>query len=204
MNHEPTVFIVDDDPAMRTSLRWLIESVGLHVETYPSAADFLANYDPVRPGCLVLDVRMPGMSGLELQEKLATRHAPVPIIVITGHGDVAMAVRAMKTGAVDFIEKPFNDQVLLDRIQQSLDKDAETRLGNVEREIVAARIALLTPREQEVMEHVVAGQLNKQVAANLNISIKTVEVHRAKIMEKMQASTLSKLVEMVLLHKGKP
>lgn len=204
MHHKPTVFIVDDDPAMRSSLRWLVESVGLHVETCSSAAEFLANYDPARPGCLVVDVRMPGMSGLELQEKLAINHASVPIIVITGHGDVAMAVRAMKTGAVDFIEKPFSDQVLLDRIQQALDIDAEMRLSNTEHEIIAARIALLTPREYEVMEHVVAGQLNKQIAANLNISIKTVEVHRAKIMEKMQASTLSKLVEMALRYKGKP
>lgn len=202
MHHKSTVFIVDDDPAMRSSLRWLVESVGLHVETYPSAAEFLASYDPARSGCLVLDVRMPGMSGLELQEKLAINHAPIPIIVITGHGDVAMAVRAMKTGAVDFIEKPFSDQVLLDRIQQALDIDAEMRLSNTEHEIIAARIALLTPREHEVMEHVVAGQLNKQIAANLNISIKTVEVHRAKIMEKMQASTLSKLVEMALRYKG--
>ncbi|MEQ6342008.1 MAG: response regulator FixJ [Gammaproteobacteria bacterium] len=204
MNHESTVFVVDDDPAMRNSLCWLVESIGLHVETYPSAADFLANYHPARPGCLVADVRMPGMSGLELQEKLATNRIPIPIIIITGHGDVAMAVRAMKIGAVDFIEKPFNDQLLLDRIQQALGKDEEARLSNIEREIVTARIALLTPREREVMEHVVAGQLNKQIAADLNISIKTVEVHRAKIMEKMQASTLSKLVEMVLRHKGKP
>ncbi|MDX1253132.1 MAG: response regulator transcription factor [Gammaproteobacteria bacterium] len=204
MNHKSTVFVVDDDQDMRTSLRWLIESVGLYVETYSSAADFLSNYDTARPGCLVVDVRMPGMSGLELQEKFAAQNASIPIIVITGHGDVAMAVRAMKTGAVDFIEKPFNDQILLDRIQQAIDKDAETRLINAEYSTIAARIASLTPREREVMEFIVAGRLNKQVAADLDISIKTVEVHRAKIMEKMEAGTLPKLVEMVLRHKGKP
>ncbi len=204
MSNKSTVFIVDDDPAMRSSLCWLIESIGLHVETYPSAADFLANYDPAKPGCLVVDVRMQGMSGLELQEKLAINRDPIPIIVITGHGDVAMAVRAMKSGAVDFIEKPFNDQLLLDRIQEALGKDEEARLYNAEYATISARIALLTTREREVMEHVVAGQLNKQIAADLNISIKTVEVHRTKVMEKMRAGGLSKLVEMVLIYRGKP
>jgi two-component system, LuxR family, response regulator FixJ len=195
---EPTVFIVDDDQAMRKSLHWLIESVGLSVETYPSAHRFLESYRPGRPGCLVLDMRMPGISGLELQEKLAQQQINLPVIIITGHGDVPMAVRAMKAGAVDFIEKPFNDQLLLDRIQHALEQDAEHRSTQAQREEVAARLTMLTPREREVMEMVVAGKPNKVVAAQLGVSAKTVEAHRARVMEKMQAKSLADLIRMVV------
>jgi two-component system, LuxR family, response regulator FixJ len=195
---EPTVFIVDDDEAMRESLRWLISSVQLNVETYASASEFLENYHPGVSGCLVLDVRMPGMSGLELQEKLAKEQIALPVIIITGHGDVPMAVRAMKSGAVDFIQKPFNDQVLLDRIQFALDRDSRARMDQAEKGEIAARLALLTPREREVMDMVVEGEPNKVIAVKLGVSAKTVEAHRARVMEKMRASSLSELVRMAM------
>jgi two-component system, LuxR family, response regulator FixJ len=197
-SYEPTVFVVDDDDAVRESLSWLIESVGLRVETYASPREFLAAYDPVRPGCLVLDVRMPGMSGLDLQDRLAPLQNPPPTIIITGHGDVPMAVRAMKAGAVDFIEKPFNDQVLLDCIQRALERDDQNRRRQMRRASVGTLLAQLTPREREVMDRMVAGMPNKAMAADLGISVKTVEAHRAKVMEKMQAESLSELVRMVL------
>ncbi len=195
----PTVFLVDDDQAVRESLRWLIESVGLNVATYDSAQAFLENYYPGRAGCLVLDLRMPGMSGLELQEKLVAQGSQLPIIIITGHGDVPMAVRAMKAGAVDFVQKPFHDQELLDRIHEALEQNARTRQAMAERTKITARLAHLTPRELEVMDGVVAGKSNKVIAAELGISGKTVEVHRAKIMEKMQAKSLAELVQLTLL-----
>ncbi len=195
---EPTVFVVDDDDAMRESLRWLISSVQLKVETYSSASEFLENCHPGMPGCLVLDVRMPGMSGLELQEKLAKEQITLPVIIITGHGDVPMAVRAMKSGAVDFIQKPFNDQVLLDRIQYALDRDARARNEQAEKSEIASRLALLTPREREVMDMVVEGEPNKVIAVKLGVSAKTVEAHRARVMEKMRAGSLSELVRMAM------
>lgn len=199
---EPTVFVVDDDQAMRKSLHWLIESVGLNVETFPSARRFLESYTPGRPGCLVLDMRMPGISGLELQEKLKARNITIPVIFITGHGDVPMAVRAMKAGAIDFIEKPFNDQLLLDRIQHALEQDAQSRSGQAQRAELAARLALLTPREREVMEMVAEGKPNKVIAAQLGVSAKTVEAHRAKVMEKMQAKSLADLIRMVMAYQS--
>ncbi|MBT4838851.1 MAG: response regulator transcription factor [Methylococcales bacterium] len=197
--NETTVFIVDDDQAMRNSLRWLLESVGRKVETYESANHFLSDYYPGRSGCLVLDVRMPGMSGLELQEKLVSDQITMPVIIITGHGDVPMSVRAMKAGAVDFVEKPFNDQVLLDCIQRALDQDEKQRGQQSKRADVASKLAQLTPREHEVMKMVVSGKPNKVVADQLNVSAKTVEAHRAKVMEKMQASSLAELVKMALI-----
>ncbi|HIP52687.1 MAG TPA: response regulator transcription factor, partial [Chromatiales bacterium] len=148
------VFVVDDDQAMRSSLKWLIESVGMRVETYGSADEFIKNYYPGRSGCLLLDVRMPGMSGLELQEYLADQQIRIPVVIITGHGDVPMAVRAMKAGAVDFIEKPFNDEFLLDSIRNALALDEHQRSQQAERAEIAARLAQLTPREHEVMEMV--------------------------------------------------
>ncbi len=199
VQQKPIVFVVDDDPAVRDSLRWLIESVGLSVETYESALAFLEAYYPGRTGCLVLDVRMPGMSGLELQNALASEEIGLPVIVITGHGDVPMAVRAMKKGAVDFIQKPFNDQELLDRIHEALESDAPIRRERAERAEIAVRLAQLTPRELEVMMQVIAGRSNKAIAADLGISGKTVEVHRARIMEKMQAGSLAELVRFVLI-----
>jgi len=197
---EPTVFIVDDDLAVARSLRWLIESVQLKVETFASAQAFLNGYDAAKPGCLVLDVRMPGMSGIELQERLTAQRIRVPIIFITGHGDVQMAVRAVQAGAFDFIEKPFNDQDLLDRMQRAISFDAERRERDSLRAQLSALVASLTPREREVMDLVVAGMSNKAVANTLGLSAKTVEVHRAKVMEKMNARSVSDLVRMSMLN----
>jgi two-component system, LuxR family, response regulator FixJ len=194
----PTVFIVDDDAAVRDSLKMLLKSVGQLVETFGSAQEFLDAYKEDRPGCLVLDIRMPGMSGLELQAKLNERHAILPVIFITGHGDVPMAVEAMQAGAVDFIQKPFRDQDLLDRINQALDKDGANRAALAEKGAIATRLATLTPREREVMELVVRGKANKVIAGDLTLSQRTVEIHRARVMEKMQAASLAHLVRMVL------
>ena len=191
MKEKPaTVFVVDDDEAVRNSLRLLLKSVGLPVETSTSAQEFLDRFDPDRAGCLVLDIRMPGMSGLELQERLNAMHAMVPVVFITGHGDVPMAVEAMQHGAVDFIQKPFRDQDLLDRINQALEKDRENRAGLRARDAIRARIADLTPREKEVLDLVTAGKANKVIAGDLNVSQRTVEIHRARVMEKMEASSL--------------
>ncbi len=198
MPAEATVFIVDDDLEVRQALALLFESVGLHAETFGSADEFLQQFDPERPGCLVLDVRMPGMSGLELQSRLSGETIHPPVIIITGHGDVPMAVRAVQAGAVDFIEKPFNDQALLDSVHRALEQDARRR-GQV-RELAGIRQRLdsLTPREREVMKLVVSGLRNKMIAAELNVSQSTVEAHRARVMEKMHARTLSDLMRMVL------
>ncbi len=199
MKTEPVVFVVDDDQAMRSSLEWLIESVGMKVETYASADEFLDSYYPGRAGCLLLDVRMPGMSGLELQAYLAKEQIKIPVIIITGHGDVGMAVRAMKAGAVDFIEKPFHDEDLLASIRVALDFDQEQRRLQAQRAELAARLAQLTPREHEVMELVTEGRSNRDIAAALGVSAKTVEAHRARVMEKMRASSLAELVRMALV-----
>lgn len=193
-----SVFVVDDDEAVRTSLKLLLKSVGQPALTYASAQEFLDSYDPDRPGCLVLDIRMPGMSGLELQARLNEMHAMTPIVFITGHGDVPMAVEAMQHGAVDFIQKPFRDQDLLDRINQALDKDRENRAGLLARDEIRRRMASLTPREREVLDLVTRGKANKVVAGDLNVSQRTVEIHRARVMEKMNASSLAHLVRMVL------
>ncbi len=195
---EPTVFVVDDEPDIRDALRMLLGSVGLKVETFASARDFLKGYDAARPGCLILDVRMPGMSGPELQEQLRTNRIQIPVIIITGHGDVPTTVRTMKAGAVDVIEKPFNDQVLIDRVQQALERDARQRETAAGLKAIEQRLARLTPREREVMQAIVQGKLNKVIAADLGLSTRTVEIHRARIMEKMQARSVSKLVQMVL------
>jgi FixJ family two-component response regulator len=199
MPPEPTVFVVDDDSAMRDSLRWLLESVGLTVRTYPTAADFLREYDPSLPGCLVLDIRMPGMSGLDLQAELARRGAGLPTIVVTGHAEVPMAVRAVKAGALDFIEKPFSDQLLLDRVRQALELDREDREVRRRRGEARSRFETLTTREREVLELVAAGKANKEIAAALGLSPKTVEVHRAHVMSKMAADSLAELVRAALL-----
>lgn len=196
---EQTVFIVDDDEAMRNSLRWLIESVGLNTETFGSANEFMQAYYPGRMGCMILDVRMPGLSGLELQDKLNSQEINIPIIVLTGHGDVPMAVRAMKSGAVDFLEKPCNDQVLLDCIQHALEKDSEQRRENSRQAEIKSHMTQLTPREHDVLQMVVAGTSNKEIAAKLGVSTRTVEVHRAKVMEKMQADSLADLVRMAMV-----
>jgi FixJ family two-component response regulator len=196
MQADPTVFVVDDDAAVRESLCWLVESAGLNAESYATAQEFLEAYDPRQPGCLVLDVRMPGLSGLDLQEQLAAQGIMLPVIIITGHGEVPMAVRAMKGGAIDFIEKPFSDQLLLDRAREAIAQDAHNRVEQARRAEVAARLALLTPREREVMEMVVSGKANKQVGASLGISQKTVEAHRAQVMRKTRADSLAELVQL--------
>jgi FixJ family two-component response regulator len=198
MNERQTVFVVDDDQAARESLRWLLESVGHRVSCYASAREFLDACDGKVPGCLVLDVRMPGMSGLELQNHLLERNWCLPVIVVTGHGDIPMAVRAMKAGAVDFLQKPYNDQVLLDRIQQALELCSQRRRNHEELTLIQARYRQLTPREREVAAHVVAGMANKVIAIELGLSPKTIEVHRANVMSKMRAHSLSELVQMCM------
>lgn len=199
MNPEPTVFIIDDDEAVRRFLSGLIASVGLHVETYASAQEFLDADEPSQPGCLLLDIRMPGMSGLELQKELASRNIRIPIIILTGHGNVQVAVHAMKAGAVDFIEKPFNNELLLDRIQMAVAESVDADTTRVKQDEIAHRMELLTPREHQVLDIVAAGETNKGIARRLDISEKTVEIHRARVMEKMQAKSLADLVKMVAM-----
>ena len=198
MSAPGTVFVVDDDQAVRDSLALLVHSVGIDAETFASAREFLDAYRPDRRGCLITDIRMPGMSGLELQEQLSSDGIAIPVIVLTGHGDVPAAVRALKGGAVDFVEKPFNPQALLDLIQQAIARDTELREQAAREADVAERVALLTPREQEVMALVVAGKANKVVAIDLAISERTVELHRGRIMKKMQARSLAELMRIVL------
>jgi RNA polymerase sigma factor (sigma-70 family) len=194
MSHEPTVFVVEDDEAHRKSLAWLIESVGLRVETHPSAQAFLDALDPERTGCVVADLRMPGPSGLDLQQELIARASLLPMILISGHSEIPAAVRAMRAGALDFIEKPFSDQHLLDRIREALERNEAARKRFERRASLAARLSRLTAREREVMEAIVAGLANKAIAAKLEISPKTVEAHRARIMTKMKADSVADLV----------
>jgi two-component system response regulator FixJ len=197
MTQVPLVYLVDDDPAIRDSLGLLLRSVGLKSEVYPSALAFLEAYDPDRHACLVADIRMPGLSGLELQQRLNERQAEIPIIFITGHGDVPMAVNAMKSGAMDFIQKPFRDQDLLDRINKALEQDLELRRRRSEEQAIRERLAALTPRETEVMWRVVRGQANKVIALDLGVSQRTVELHRARVMRKLKMRSLAELVSAV-------
>jgi two-component system response regulator FixJ len=195
---EPTVHIVDDEASVRESLAMLLRSVGLATKTFPSGTAFLDAWSPELDGCLIADVRMPGLSGLELQEALRGRGSTLPVIIITGHGDIAMAVRAMKAGAADFIEKPFNEQVLIDAVNRALASRPAGGQAGEARAAVEARVATLTPREREVMLLVAEGRPNKVVATRLGLSTRTVEVHRAKVMEKMQARSLADLVRMAI------
>jgi FixJ family two-component response regulator len=201
MNGEPTVFVVDDDAAVRDSLSWMIEAAGLNVQAYACAEEFLASYDPVRPGCLVLDMRMPGMSGIALQKQLASRNVDIAIIFITAHASVPIAVHAMRAGAVDFLTKPFSEDALLDRITQCIEDARRRQASNVAQADLAARFALLTPREREILHDVVAGKPNKVIAAERGISQKTVEAHRARMMQKLRARSLADLMRMVLERK---
>jgi two-component system, LuxR family, response regulator FixJ len=203
-DREATVFVVDDDEALCESLGWLFESAGLHCKTYPSARDFLTEYRPQAPGCLLLDVRLPGGSGLDLQDELARQGPPLPIIVMTGHARVPIAVRALKGGAIDFIQKPFTDESLMERVRRAIDLDRRTHEARLERAAHLERFAMLTPREREVMALVVAGKANKVIAADLGISHKTVEIHRGRVMEKMQVDSVAELVRLeVLVREGR-
>ena len=195
---DPIIFVVDDDEAVRLSTEMLIRSMGLRVETFDSATEFLEDFDPQQPGCVILDIRMPGMSGLELQDHLNEMKASIPIIFVTGHGDVPMAVTAMKAGAVDFIQKPFRDQELIDRVHAALDEDREQRQEAAAQGEINERIKTLTSREFEVMGLVVDGKPNKAIAFDLGLSPRTVEIHRARVMQKMAAGSLADLVRMAL------
>ena len=190
------VFVVDDDESMRESLKNLIRSVGLRVEAFASAQEFLRGQRPDVPGCLVLDVRLPGLSGLDLQKRMAEANSEIPIIFITGHGDIPMTVQAMKAGAVEFLTKPFRDQALLDAIQQALERDRHAREQRVQRDALHLRYRALTPRERDVLARVVTGLLNKQIAGELGTSEAAVKVHRQHVMAKMGAGSLAELVRM--------
>jgi len=196
------VYVVDDDEAVRDSLQWLLEGASYRVRTFDSAEAFLAGFDPSAIACLVLDVRMPGMSGLELQEHLVGRKIALPIIFITGHGDVPMAVATMKKGAVDFIEKPFDQAKLKSLVEQMLARARDEAARRDRARMNQALLARLTPREQQVLERIMAGRLNKQIADDLGISIKTVEAHRANIMDKLKANTVADLMRVALTGQG--
>ncbi len=198
MTEAAHVYIVDDDKSVRDSLSWLVESLGIRTVAYGSAGEFLAAYDGTGPACLVTDVRMPNMSGLELQSAVLERGWTLPVIFITAYGNVPMAVSTLQKGAIDFLEKPFEDQALLDRIGLALTRDREARRAAGERSAITAAIARLTKREREVMHCVVAGRANKVIAAELGISIKTVEAHREQVMHKMGAGSLAELVRMAM------
>jgi FixJ family two-component response regulator len=193
---EPIVFVVDDDAAARSAIRSMLQSVGLRVEMFGSAAEFLEHAETDAPCCLVLDVRLPGMSGLEFQRDLAKRNIPIPIIFITGHGDIPMSVEAMKAGAQEFLTKPFRGQVLLDAIHRALEHGRTVRQEHARLAELRRRVETLTPREREVMQHVIAGLLNKQIAAELGASERTIKIHRANVMRKMGADSLPDLVRM--------
>jgi two-component system response regulator FixJ len=194
----PTVFIVDDDDGVRSSIRLLLKSIGLAATPMASAQEFLAAFDPAQPGCLVLDIRMPAMSGMELQQQLNLRGATIPVIFITGHGDVPMAVEAMQLGAFDFLQKPFRDQELIDRVQKALARDRDTRAALQKHDQIRQKLQSLTPRETEVLELMTKGKQNKVMAGELGLSQRTVEIHRAHVMEKMGASSVAQLVRMVI------
>lgn len=199
----PLACIVDDDEAIRDALAWLLKSRGVPSRSWPSGETFLADYTPELRGCLILDVRMGGMSGAELHEELLARHCPLPVIFLTGHGDVPLAVSALKNGAFDFVEKPFNDNELVDRVLRALEADARREAARASSAEIEARAAQLTSREREVMELIVAGLYNKVIADRLGIAVRTVEVHRARVFEKMGVRTAVELVQL-LKHAQRP
>ena len=193
-----TVYVVDDDEAVRDSLQWLLEGKDYRVRCYESAEAFLSRYDPREVACLIADIRMGGMNGMELQARLIERQSPLPIMFITGHGDVPMAVESMKNGAMDFIQKPFQEPQLLDLVERMLERAREAFISSQQSASREALLAKLTGRESQVLERIVAGRLNKQIADDLGISIKTVEAHRANIMEKLSANTVADLLKVAL------
>ena len=192
----PTIFVIDDDASMRRALSYLLQSAGYKVETYSSAEEFLRreHYDGV--GCIILDVRMPGLSGMDLQEKLMRSDYRMPIIFLTGHGELSMGVQAMKKGAIDFLTKPCDDEQLLGAVQSAIEKDVQARGSYEEKQEIRRRIELLTPRENEILHYVIAGMLNKQIAAKLGIAEPTVKIHRGRIMEKLCAESVADLVRL--------
>ena len=196
--YKQTVFIVDDDEPVRDALRLLMKSVGHEAETFASGDEFLASCSQETSGCLILDIRMPGMSGLELQEQLHKQGVNIPIIFITGHGDVPMAVQAMKHGAIDFLQKPFREQDLVDRVNEALKKDVNTNKLALHLTEIEQRVSNLTPRERQIMNMIVQGKASKVIAINLGLSQRTVETHRTRIMRKMQSRSLAELVRMVV------
>ncbi len=196
--NKQTVFIVDDDEPVRGALQLLMKSVGHDAKTFATGNEFLASCGPEISGCLVLDIRMPGMSGLELQEKLHKQGVNIPIIFITGHGDVPMAVEAMKQGALEFLQKPFREQDLVDLVNQALEENENSHKLALQRTEIAPRIAKLTPRERQIMDMIVQGKANKVIAIDLGVSQRTVETHRTRIMRKMQAKSLAELVQMAV------
>jgi FixJ family two-component response regulator len=200
MDADPTVFVIDDDQDMRSSFKWLIESVGLPVEAFRSAEEFLEAYAPSRSGCLLLDVRMPGMGGLRLLERLRATQTRLPVIVITGHGEVWMAVQAMKAGAFDFLEKPATHQRILDCVQDALATDRKQRARALERAAFEQRLGQLTQREREVLERMVEGEPSKAIALQFGISERTVEKHRESVMHKMETRTLAQLIRLAVEH----
>lgn len=200
LTEHSTVFVVDDDDDMRNSLTRTIRSVGLNVEAYASPSEFLAAYNPERPGCLVLDLRLPEMNGIELYELLRARGCRYPFLVITGHGDVGAAVDAMQRGALDFIEKPFSRQRLLDQVHRAIERDEHNRQQMSEHLYIKTRLESLTAREREVLDLVIQGRLSREIAAELNISPKTVEVHRSKIVKKMGVDSVAQLVGLVMKY----
>ncbi|BFN14860.1 MULTISPECIES: response regulator FixJ [Marinobacter] len=195
---QQTVYVVEDDEAVRDSLELLLKSDSKPVKTYESANAFLKDYSDKMAGCIVLDIRMPGMDGMELQKKLNDKHSILPIIFVTGHGDVPMAVDAMKEGAVDFIQKPYREEALLEKIEAALEQDQEQRKSLDEKQEIIRRVKSLTPREREIMDRMIAGQANKVIAIELEISQRTVEIHRSRVMHKMGTHSLAHLVRMVL------
>jgi two-component system response regulator FixJ len=204
MIREPTVVLVDDDQSVRDALKWLIESVELCVDTYASATEFLESFDPRAPGCLVLDVRMPGMSGLELQENLDAHKCGLPVIIMTGHADVAMCVRAFEGGALAFLEKPVNQQELLEQIQKAIKQDRQNRQESMPADDIDDRLSRLTPREREVMDLLIAGQSMKQIATKLQISLPTCSKHRGSVLEKLDVDNDVQLVRRVHTWKTPP
>jgi len=198
MTAEATVFVVDDNVGVRKSLHALMESAGLAVETYASGEEFLAAYDAERPGCLLLDVRLRHSNGLDLQDDLRRRKAMLPIIVLTGHGNVPTSVRALKAGAVDFLQKPVPPKLLLERVRAALDSDRQARGVTTEHAVEMQRLAHLTPREREVMELLIAGETSKEIAVAMNISVRTVEGHRREVFSKMNVSSAAQLVRTVM------